>query len=304
MDVIAPLRREWNRNGLLHVMVWPALFLVLLYHYGAMAGLLMAFERYVPTKGFFNSPWIGWDNYKYVIALPDTPRVIVNTLKISTMKIIFGLITPVVTALLLNEVRKMAFRRIFQTIVYFPHFLSWVIISGILMDILSPSDGMVNRLIAGLGGKPIFFLGDNNWFQFTLVASDVWKDFGFKTIVYLAALTSISPTLYEASEIDGANRWQQTLHITLPGIVPIIILLTTLSLGEVLNAGFDQILNLYSPAVYKTGDVIDTLVYRLGLQQFQYGVATAVGFFKSCVSLILIGISYFLAYRLANYRIF
>ncbi|WP_407944897.1 ABC transporter permease [Paenibacillus cymbidii] len=304
MEMNALLLREWKRNGLLHIMVLPALVLTVIYSYGPMVGMIIAFKKFMPSKGIFGSEWIGLDNFHYVMMMPDTPRVIANTLVIATLKIVCGLIAPILTALLLNEVRKMAFRRIFQTIVYFPHFLSWVIISGILIDILSPTSGFVNQVLGIFGVKPIFFLGDNRWFQFTLVTSDVWKDFGFGTIVYLAALTNISPSLYEAAEIDGANRWQQTKYITLPGILPIVILLATLSLGNVLNAGFDQILNLYSPSVYESGDIIDTLVYRLGLHQYQYGVATAVGFFRSVVSLILITISYYAAYRLANYRIF
>jgi len=173
-----------------------------------------------------------------------------------------------------------------------------------MIDILSPSSGVVNQLIAFLGLKPVFFLGDNNWFPYVLAVSDVWKEFGFSTIVYLAALTSISPALYEAAVVDGASRTRQTWHITLPGMLPVIILLATLALGQVLNAGFDQVFNLYSTIVYQSGDILDTFVYRIGLISFQFGVATAVGLFKSFVSLILIAVSYILAYRLANYRIF
>jgi putative aldouronate transport system permease protein len=298
------LLREWKRNALLHLLVWPGLIITVIFHYVPMFGIIIAWKKFMPSKGFLGSPWVGWDNFTYVLNMPDTPRVIKNTLTIAILKMIFGQIVPIITALLLNEMRKMVFRRIFQTIVYFPHFLSWVIISGIMIDILSPTTGFVNQVIAWFGAKPIFFLGDNDWFQFTLIVSDTWKDFGFGTIVYLAALTNISPSLYEAAEIDGANRWQQTLYITLPGIVPIVVLLATLSLGSVLNAGFDQIQNLISPSVYETGDVLDTLVYRLGLQQYQYGVATAVGFFRSGVSLVLIMVSYYLAHRLAKYRIF
>jgi putative aldouronate transport system permease protein len=173
-----------------------------------------------------------------------------------------------------------------------------------MVDILSPSSGIVNSFLQTLGMKPIDFLGDNSLFPYVLVVSDVWKDFGFSTIVYLAALTSINPALYEAAVIDGANRLKQMWFITLPGMLPIIILLATLNLGHILNAGFDQVFNLYSPQVYKTGDIIDTFVYRMGLLDAQYGLATAVGLFKSVVSLFMISISYWLAYRFANYRIF
>jgi putative aldouronate transport system permease protein len=220
------------------------------------------------------------------------------------LKIGGNLIIPIVVALLLNEIGKSFIKRGVQTLVYLPHFLSWVILAGILKDILSPSEGIVNQMIAFLGFEPIYFLGDNRWFRFTLIVSDIWKEFGFNTVVYMAALTGISPSLYEAAVVDGASRWKQTLHITLPGMAPIIILLATLSLGNVLNAGFDQIFNLYTPVTYETGDVLDTLVYRIGVVDAQYSVSAAVGLFKSVISLFLISVSYWLAYRVANYRIF
>jgi putative aldouronate transport system permease protein len=201
-------------------------------------------------------------------------------------------------------VRKEAFKRSFQTMVYLPHFLSWILLGGILIDVLSPSTGIVNKFLGLFGVEPIYFLGDRSWFPFVLVGTDTWKEFGYNTIVYLAAITGINPSLYEAAIMDGSNRWKQTLHITLPGMMPIIVLLSVLSLGNVLNAGFDQVFNLYSPQVYETGDILDTFVYRLGLVDAQYSVATAVGLFKSVVSLAFISISYLLAYRLANYRIF
>ncbi|TNJ64012.1 sugar ABC transporter permease [Paenibacillus hemerocallicola] len=285
-------------------MILPALVLIVIYSYGPMLGIVIAFQKFVPALGIFESKWTGWDNFRYVMAMPDTGRVLWNTVLISFMKIVAGLIVPITVSLLLNEVRKELFKRGIQTLVYLPHFLSWVILGGILIDILSPSTGIVNQLLAAFGIEPIFFLGSNDWFRYILVLSDTWKDFGFSTIVYLAALTSINPSLYEAAAIDGAGRWKQTLHITLPGMAPVIILLTTLSLGQVLNAGFDQVFNLYSPQVYETGDIIDTFVYRIGLLDAQYGVATAVGLFKSVVSLTFISLSYYLAYRFANYRIF
>lgn len=292
------------QNLPLHFMILPALVFIVIYSYGPMLGIVIAFQKFVPALGIFESKWTGWDNFRYVLAMPDTGRVFWNTVFISFMKIVAGLIVPITVSLLLNEVRKELFKRGIQTLIYLPHFLSWVILGGILIDILSPSTGIVNQLLAAFGIEPIFFLGSNDWFRYVLVLSDTWKDFGFSTIVYLAALTSINPSLYEAAAIDGAGRWKQTLHITLPGMAPVIILLTTLSLGQVLNAGFDQVFNLYSPQVYETGDIIDTFVYRIGLLDAQYGVATAVGLFKSVVSLTFISLSYYLAYRFANYRIF
>jgi len=210
----------------------------------------------------------------------------------------------VTVALMLNDVRSRAFKRSVQTIVYIPHFLSWVILAGIVVDILSPSEGIVNQALTAVGIKPIFFLGDDKVFPWTMVVTDVWKSFGFGTIVYLASLTDIDPTLYEAAAADGATRWQMTRHITLPGISGTILMLSTLSLGNILNAGFDQIFNLYGPLVYRTGDIIDTLVYRTGIINQQFGVATAVGLLKSVVSLVLIAIAYKLAAKYADYRVF
>jgi putative aldouronate transport system permease protein len=288
----------------LHLMILPGLVLIVIYCYGPMLGLVIAFEKFVPARGIFHSKWAGLDNFRYVLEMPESSRIIINTVWIAIMKIVVGLVAPIVSALLLNEVRKEVFKRGIQTVIYLPHFLSWIILGGILIDILSPTNGIVNQVLGWVGIEPIYFLGDNNWFRYVLVATDTWKEFGFNTIVYLAALTSISPTLYEAAIVDGAGRWKQTLHVTLPGMMPIIVLLTTLSLGNVLNAGFDQVFNLYSPQVYETGDIIDTFVYRIGLIDSQFGVATAVGVFKSVVSLVFISASYYLAYRFAKYRIF
>jgi putative aldouronate transport system permease protein len=292
------------RNMPLHLMILPSLLIVLIYSYGPMFGVLMAFQDYRVTRGIFQSDWVGLDHFRTLLDFPDTKQIIWNTVFIAGMKIVANLIVPIVFALLLNEVRKNAFKRSVQTLVYLPHFLSWVILGGILIDILSPSTGIVNQGLRLLGLDPVYFLGSNDWFPFVIVVSDVWKEFGYGTIVYLAALSAINPALYEAAIVDGANRWKQTLYITLPGIVPVIILLTTLSLGNILNAGFDQIFNLYSPAVYQSGDIIDTLVYRMGLGQAQYGFATAIGLLKSLISFGLIAISYMLAYRFAGYRIF
>jgi len=294
------LKMEWP----LHLLILPGLILVIIYNYIPMLGLVMAFQKFIPALGITGSKWIGLDNFRYLLDLPNIWQVLWNTVYIAVMKIIVGLIVPITLAILLNEIIHERFKKFVQTMIYLPHFLSWVILGGILIDILSPNNGIVNQVIKAFGFEPIFFLGDNDWFPFTVVLTDQWKEMGFNTIVYLAAITGIDPTLYEAAKLDGANRLRQTWHVTLPGMLPIIILLMTLSLGNVLNAGFDQIFNLYSPAVYESGDIIDTFVYRLGLVEAQYSVATAVGMFKSVVSLVLISVSYWMAYRFANYRIF
>lgn len=298
------MNKKFLRNLPLHLMLLPALVLLFIYSYIPLFGNIMAFQKFNPVKGFFGSKWVGLENFQYVFAMPDTLQVLWNTFFIAMMKVIVGIVIPVFIALLLNEMRSIRYKRILQTVVYFPHFLSWVILSGILIDVLSPSKGIIGQIFTSLGLEPIFFLGDANVFPFTLVFTESWKEFGFGTIVYLAALTGIDPSLYEASMIDGANRWKQTLHITIPGILPTVMLMTILSMGNILNAGFDQVFNLYSPQVYRTGDILDTLVYRMGMIDAQYGVATAVGLFKSAVSFIMLALSYAVAYKYTDYRVF
>lgn len=288
----------------LHIMLLPAIVLLLVYSYMPLLGNVMAFQKFNPTKGFFRSAWVGLENFRYVLAMPDTMQVLWNTFYIAVMKLLMGIVAPVIVALLLNELRSMRYKRLLQTVVYFPHFLSWVILAGIMVDILSPSDGIIGKAFTSIGLEPIYFLGDPKVFPYTMVMTETWKEFGFGTIVYLAALTGIDPSLYEAAEIDGANRWKQTTSVTIPGIMPIVMLMTILAMGNILNAGFDQIFNLYSPQVYSTGDILDTLVYRIGVEDAQYGVATAVGLFKSFVSFSMLSLSYAVAYKYTDYRVF
>lgn len=289
----------------LHLMIIPGFLLILIFNYIPMAGIIIAFQKFIPAKGLFGpQKWIGLDNFRYVIQLPSFYSIIWNTVFISFMKIVLGLIVPIVFAILINEVRNSTLKRSIQTVIYLPHFLSWVVLGGVFIDILSPSGGLVNNFLQLIGIDPIFFLGDNKWFQFTMITTETWKEFGYGTIIYLAAITGIDPNLYEAAHMDGANRWKQILHITMPGIKTVIVVMMVLSMGNLLNAGFDQIFNLYSPPVYETGDIIDTFVYRIGLLDAQFGVATAVGLFKSLVSLTFISVSYYFAYRFADYKIF
>lgn len=298
---------SWNKKLQeipFHLMLIPGVVLTIIFSYVPIAGIVIAFQKFQPAKGIFNSKWIGFENFEYMMNMPNFTNVLWNTVFIAVLKIIAGLIVPIVVALLLNEVANVFFKRTVQTIIYFPHFLSWVILGGIVVDILSPSSGIVNQFLGYFGIKPIFFLGNENWFPYTLVISDTWKSFGYGTIIYLAALTGINQQLYEAAVVDGANRWKQTWHVTLPGMMPIITLMTVLSLGDVLNAGFEQVFNLYSPMVYSTGDIIDTFVYRIGLIEAQYGVATAVGLFKSVIAFGLIVWSNKLANKYAGYRVF
>ena len=285
-------------------MLLPGLALILIFNYVPMFGIVMAFQDFKPSRGFTGSMWLGLENFRYMLSLPSIGSVIFNTVYIAVLKIIMGMIVPICVALMLNEVAFKPFKRTVQTIIYFPHFLSWVILGGVLMDVLSPNNGIFNDIIRFFGGKPIYFLGNKTWFPYTMVVTAVWKNFGYDTIVYLAALTNVDKNLYEAASIDGAGRIAQTWHVTLPGILPIVTLMAVLNLGNILNAGFDQIFNLYSPSVYSTGDIIDTFVYRLGLEQAQFSVSTAVGLFKSVVSIIMVSLSNYLAGKYANYRVF
>jgi putative aldouronate transport system permease protein len=287
-----------------HVLLFPAVVLTLIFAYLPMFGLAMAFQDYKPVNGFLHSNWVGLKHFVVLFNREDSVQIIWNTLIIAVMKLIANLIVPFVFALLLNEVRHSVLKRIIQTTVYLPHFLSWVILGGILTDILS-TNGLINQLLTSLFGiKSISFLGDGDWFRVTAVISEVWKEFGFGTIMFLAALAGINPSLYEAAEMDGAGRWKQTLYVTVPATLPIVIVIFTLSLGNVLNAGFDQIFNIYNPLVYDKGDIIDTFVYRVGLLNGSYSFATAVGMFKSVISFVLIVTAYWIAYKKANYRVF
>lgn len=292
------LKRQWQY----HTMLIPGIIVVFIFSYIPLYGLIIAFEKYNPGLGFA-SKWVGLDNFKYIFSQPNFVRTIWNTFYIAFFKLVLGVVVPVIFALLLNEVMHNKVKRLFQTLVYIPNFLSWVIMAGVFMDLLA-TDGLFNNMLKSINLPTINFLGDPNVFPWTMVVTDVWKGFGFGTVVYLAALTGIDPGLYESAMVDGAKRWKQTIYITIPLLLPTIILMTVLSLGNILNAGFDQIYNMYSPVVYETGDIIDTYVYRMGIEQAQYSVGAAVGMFKSVVSCILVCLSYFLADRAAGYRVF
>lgn len=278
--------------------VWLFIFSVV-----PMFGFVMAFQNYNPGRGVFGSEWVGLENFRYLLSLTDSRTIFFNSIFISVMKIIGNLIVPLIFALMLNELRAGLFKKAVQTVAYLPHFLSWVILAGILLDILAYR-GPVNHFLSLFGAKRILFFARADIFPAIVIGSDVWKEFGFNAVIYLAALTAINPSLYEAASIDGATRVQQLRHVTLPGISTTIILLSVLALGNVLNAGFDQIFNMYNPLVYSTGDIIDTWVYRAGLLNLQFSLATTAGLFKSAIGFIMISLSYYLADRLANYRIF
>lgn len=279
-------------------MLWLILFNIV-----PMFGIVMAFQNYDPVKGLLHSEFIGLENFEYLFSMSDSRRVIVNTVIIAVSKLILNVIIPLIFALLLNEIRRLKFKKIVQTVVYLPHFLSWVILASILLELFSYK-GAFNSLTSLFGAEPKIWFSEEKYFRQLIIGTDVWKEFGYNAVIYLAALTGVSQELYEAAAIDGCGRLKAVWHITLPGISGTIIVVAVLGLGSVLNAGFDQVFNLYSPLVYSTGDILDTWVYRMGLLNVQFSLATAAGLFKSVISFLLIVISYIVAYKAADYKIF
>ena len=298
-------KKGWFKKELpFHVMLLPAVIITIIFKYVPFAGISMAFEDYTPLRGLFDQKWVGFENFRYLFSLPGFGSVSWNTVFIAVLKMVGNLIFPVVIALLLNEVRAKKYKKTVQTVLYLPHFISWAALAGIFIDILSPSGGMVNNLLNSMGVKEVFFLGNADVFPYTMVFTDVWKELGWGMIVYLAAITGIDPTYYEAARMDGAGRFKQILHVTIPSILPMILLMMVLSVGNVLQAGFEQVFNLYSPQVYATGDIIDTYVYRIGVIEAKFDLATAVGLFKSAISFALIMVGYKMADKLAGYKVF
>jgi len=283
-------------------MLLPVVVYFIVFKYVPMAGIVMAFKDYKLGLGIWRSPWSGLENFRKAFSTLSFVRSVENTMIISLLKLAAGFPSAIVFALLLNEVRHAAFKRCVQTVSYLPHFLSWVVMAGILSQLLSPNNGAVNYLLTRWFGleKPIYFLGDNNYFRATLVVTDLWKGVGWSSILYLATISSIDPCLYEAAICDGASRPQRIWYITLPSILPTITIMLILNCGSIMDAGFDQVLNLYNAAVYKTGDIIDTYVYRYGLGKMQYSLGTAVGLFKNLIGFSLVIITNFIARRLSG----
>lgn len=300
-------KMDWQ----LYLMISIPIIFLIVFSYIPMFGLRLAFvDKFIYTEGIWYSPWGGLKQFRYIFtSMPDFGRALLNTLVISLLKLTFGFPVPIIVALLLNELKTVWLKKSVQTAIYLPYFLSWVILGGILKNIFQ-HDGVFDSFLGLFGYDPdIQWLSDNRSFVPLIVMSDIWKGFGFGSIIYLAGLTNVDQNLYEAAEIDGANRWKQTFFITIPTIKPFIVMNFVLNLGGILNAGFEQILVLYSPQVYPTGDIIDTLVYRLTLQNqsggaANYPIGTAIGLFKSAVSLILIGLGNLLLVKKSDYRIF
>lgn len=276
----------WKHRALL-LMFLPGFAFILVFNYGPIYGIQIAFKDYRIAEGIWGSRWVGLKHFISFFTTPTTLNVLKNTIVISLYKLVVGFPAPIVLAIMINEVGNRTYKRVVQSISYLPHFISWVIVAGIITKVLSPSSGVVNSIIRLFGGKPVYFLTLPQWFPTVLVVTNIWKEIGWSSVVYLAALTSVDPQLYEAALIDGASRLQRIWRISIPSILSVVTVILILSMGGIMNAGFDQIFNMYNPAVYSVGDIIDTFVYRVGLVGMEYSFTAAVGVFKSVVGLVL-----------------
>ncbi|MCY4375634.1 MAG: ABC transporter permease subunit [Spirochaetaceae bacterium] len=282
------LAREMLRHRYLLLLMLPGIAYFVVFRYVPIYGVILAFKEYDVYEGILFSPWVGLKHFRRLIEQHDVARVFWNTVEISVLRIAFGFPMPIILALLLNEIFNTKFKRTVQTISYLPHFLSWVVVAGLITELLSPSRGIYGYLMRLIGADTTVLLTSQTWFIPILIISGIWKEVGWGTIIYLATMSSINPELYEAAVVDGASRWRRAISITLPGILPVTAILLILSMSQILNAGFDQIFNLYNTLVYEIADIIDTYIYRVGLQSFEFEFATAVGLTKNVIALVLV----------------
>ncbi len=281
------VRKDFVRNKALYLLVTPVVLFYILFAYTPMYGAIIAFKDYTPIKGIVGSRWVGLEHFKEFFGSLYFFRIMKNTLLLSFYNLLFGFPAPIILAVLLNELKSSIFRRVTQTITYMPHFITLVVVCGILRD-FTLTDGLINDMIAYFGGERIAFLQKADFFRTLYVSTEIWQGIGWGTIIYLAAITGIDPQQYEAAKIDGANKWRQIWHITLPGIRPTIIILLILAIGNMMNVGFEKIILLYNPATYETADVISSYVYRKGILEFDYSFSTAVGLFNSVINFIVL----------------
>ncbi|MBO2942418.1 sugar ABC transporter permease [Paenibacillus sp. F411] len=275
----------------LYFMLVPGLLYLLVFKYIPLLGSVIAFQDFNVFKGFLKSDWVGFRWFEQFLTFPQFTRLLKNTLIISLYQILFAFPAPIILAVLLNEVRKMAFKRFAQTVLYLPHFLSWVLIGGLSTMLFSQNYGLVNQLIENFGGDKVNFLLDSDYIRTIIVSTGIWKEMGWSAIIFLAALAGINPSLYEAAGIDGAGRFKQFLHVSLPGMMPAIVILLLLKIGHILDNGFEQVYVFLTPATFDKADVLDTFMYRMGIRQSMYSLTTAVGLFKSVVGLALLVIA-------------
>lgn len=284
----AKFLKRYIENKYLAVMLVLPIAYYIIFHYIPIYGVQIAFRNFKFLKGIWGSPWVGFENFKYLFSIESFWQVLRNTIVISFFKLIFGFPAPIILAILLNEIRNIRYKSVVQTISYLPHFVSWVILAGIFTQFLSPSIGPFNILLKLMDIKPIYFLADTKWFRTVLVSTDVWKGIGWGSIIYMASIAGINPELYEAAFMDGAGRLKRILYVTIPSLAPVITIMLIFAVGNLIKDDFDQIFNLYNPSVYKVADVISTYTYRMGIISMEYSFATAVGLFKNIIAFILI----------------
>jgi putative aldouronate transport system permease protein len=293
----------WKYRAL-YLLALPGILYFVVFKYIPLLGSVIAFQKYDLFKGFTGSPWIGFDNFQRLFEHYDFLRILKNTLLLGLYDLVFAFPAPIILALLLNEIRLVVYKRVVQTVIYMPHFLSWVIISGIAIGVLSPSSGFVNQFLMMLGLEPVYFLAENSFIRTVLVGSGLWRDVGYGTIVFLAAIAGINPDLYEAAEIDGANRWRQTLSITIPSLMPIIVILFLLRIGDFMDFGFERVYVFQNPFNVENSEILDTYIYKAGLRNMQYSYATAMGLFKSVVGVILLFMANYLGRKTTGESLF
>lgn len=281
------LRRDLVNNKWAYAMLLPVLAYFLVFHYVPVYGALIAFKDFNPASGMAGSEWVGLDWFRQFFNGLYFNRLMLNTLMLNVYDVLLGFPAPIVLALLMNELTSLRFKQFVQTVTYLPHFISVVVVSGMVLDFLA-RDGVLTNMLVALGATPDAVMNNPDWFRRIYVGSEIWQSIGWGSIIYLASLAGINPSLYEAARIDGANRWQQLLHITLPGLLPITMTLLILRLGQLMSVGFEKIILLYNPSTYETADVISTYVYRHGILDANYSYAAAVGLFNSAIALVLL----------------
>ncbi|WP_198957396.1 ABC transporter permease [Paenibacillus selenitireducens] len=296
-------RRKWSqirKDKLLYFMAVPGVLFFLVFHYIPMYGILLAFKKYNIYQGFFASEWIGLDNFRTLFGMYGFDRALKNTIIISIYQLVFAFPVPIILSILLNEMRHKLYKKFVQTSIYLPHFVSWIIISGILFAIFSPSTGVIKEIAGFFGHEGVTFnlLSSKEYFRGLLVVSNIWKEAGFGTVLYLATIATIDQQMYEAAKVDGAKKWQQIWHVTLPGLRTTIVILLIFRVGSMLNTGLDQVFALYNPQVYEVSEILDTYIYKLAFQEAKYDLATASGLFKSVISLVLVLFTNFIAKKI------
>ncbi len=298
------MRGYFRANYALYLMLTPALVYYLVFHYIPMLGVVVAFQKYNVFRGIFGSAFVGLDNFRFLVQFPTFSNVVRNTLLLNVLNLVVGFPAPILLALALHEIRRRGVKRLAQSVIYLPYFLSWVVLSGILYNMLSPQNGIVNHAIAAMGGQRIYFMANEGWWVTSYVFSSVWQSAGWGTIIYLAALTGVDPTLYEAAVIDGAGKCRQVWSITLPSILPTVVTMLILRVGSIVSIGFEQPMALYNHLVSNVAEVISTFVYRLGFEQLRYDISTAMGLIQSALNLVLIVTANYLSRRLTDSSIF